>query len=496
MGSCCSTCELADVVGCDPLDLVLANPQLPWRHTGRGMALELHAGDVVRTPDGRELELHSTRAAQRLERGTASRTGDATFATYSSDANFVASWGKVAATLNAEGIGEGDALFSHAQEQFTSAFDQMLSSNIDEATALQGAQQLVVAGQTVAGAIGQVQGLVSAAASSSPGAAFQQFTGTLVAVASLAGPVSAGAGAAIALGAQVVGTVLNDLFGGPPSVATLCNANLQFVPTFVVECVATEAPQIDPGSYSWRRFPVPGGKQVDGSSDDVWFAQGWTATAFTWTGATWFATSLLVDHLNGQDNRRPIEIAFLPNVQGNAPGSQNLGYWQAQNIGATGGDLGAMVWAAWKANAELKLNGAKGADDWQVFSHVVQLWNRAHDGGTYEDLTPSDPLYGSLVTQVREHSGLVAEYLVDGNLRVYTGPQKSAAAAHRVIALHVGGGGGASSSATSTGISTGAKVAIGTGVAGVGLAGLWWYLGKPMSFAAFKHAFGHAFRGA
>jgi hypothetical protein len=391
------------------------------------------------------------------------------FATFASDPQFSSAWGTVAGVLQSEGA---SALEVRAtQEQFADAFSQMTSPgiNLDAGQALAGAQQLMLAGRTVSGAIAQVKGLASAAAGGDPGPAFSAFAGTLVAAATTAGVVSAGVGAMVVLGATLVGDALSGLFGGAPTVARLCDVDLTQQPTFIADCVASFAPVVMPGAFGWRRFPEP-----SNGPDRVWWAQGIGAASFRWgdpSPGAWLATSLFVDHMHGQDGRRPIDIAFLPNRDGQG----ELTWWQASAapgaypgaMGAPG--FGAAFFSAWKANAEYKLNGCKAAPDWQVLLHTVRLWNRAHTGWNYYDITPASPQIGGLVTALRNNvgndpAGAPTNYMVGGNLRMYTGapvaqPVAMRVVPSRVVSLHVGAGASTAMHAASLAVGAGGAVA-------------------------------------
>lgn len=365
MGSCCATCELADVVGCDPLDLVLANPQLPWRHTGRGMALELYAGDIVRTPDGRELELqHATVRTT----GGPGQAGQVEFGATDFGSDHL---------VLGQSLPVGYQLWNNLHD---TRFVMQSDGNL-----------VAYTGQVVwaSGTYGQTQAVE---AKLQPDGAFEILDGNGRALWSNG---KGGSGGVVVV-VQDDGNIVEYTKDGTPVWAT--NSQKNNGPfAAILDALGTI------GSYL----------QVAG-----------TVFGFPLTNINTMV-------LTGQS---PLD--------------------------------------ALKADVTIAINDKKIAEAVSSGDYM-QAWGLAtHNGAIFDASLPTPPgqQYANGVT--------------------VPAPAQPA----RVVTLHVGGAG--ASTPAPTGMSTGAKVAIGTGVAGVGLAGVWWALGKPMSLAAFKHAFGHASRGA
>jgi hypothetical protein len=454
--------------------------------------------------------------------------GDLSFQTLVQNPQFSAAWSGVESTLHSEGASALDVL--GAQDVMANAFStatEQLGYNGDQA--LSAATQLTIAGQTIGGAVAQVEGLVNVAKGGDPGAIVQTFTGTLVAAAVAAGAVSAGVGALVVAGAALVGAALDSLLGGGSKPGyQVCSSNFSNPPTYVVGCLASFSPAVSPGAYSYKPFPDP---KVKG--DAWWFGLGPNASGFAsftdWHGAH-FAAQFHSAPFPGSAPGVYLSSGFVgtPALPGAPPmgpvGARPIDDgWpdyqllanDAQVPDPRAPDFQPGLFQAWKANAQLQLNGCNSAKWSDVLLHFVRTWNRAHDGSSYIDVHPASylspqpgkaggPATPSKIdrswaaTQIAELQHTVGpdtdpanpvNYMrADGSLRIYTGARKVPPRPVKIIALHLGppppkkvialhlgprGAVGAKAPASAP-MSTGAKVA-GVAGAGAGAAVLWWF---------------------
>lgn len=397
------------------------------------------------------------------------RFGLGAFGDHAGDPAFMAAWGAIEKQMQSEGAGSSD--IDEAKNLFSSTVEQLYAQpGVDAGKAIEGAQQLVMYGKTVAGAVSQVSQLAQLANNSNSADAAKMavnLTGTMIGLAVAAAPATAGVGAAIIAGLTILVGVLQNAgwFGDQTPQQEVCsNKSYTFScgnPSWVVGCVCVwdQNGPVVPGSPAWRRFP-------DQSSP--WFDP--KQATFQWQGAQWGAPS--------GSKARPIDWAFPPyhkiqcdvaNAKAGAP---------------TGvGDFLNAFFTAWKLNREYALNGLKVQDDWQVFVRVVRAWNKARLPGSGYDFTADssgsflDPSINcannsggyyvqSLVQQIINNN---QTDILNGNaVHIHTGTALLNITGHPILA----GG----KSATSTGTSsTAATVAKGTvaaaaaGAAGIGI---------------------------
>ena len=297
------------------------------------------------------------------------------------DPQFKAAWDDVKTQL----IAEGQTDFSIAQSALADSFNQMSSQlGVDPAEVYSAARDYVKLGHTIMGAVNTAQGLIQTARGGNPVAFVNQFTGTMIGLATTVGPLSAGVGAAII---GVVGAIVSileqaHLFSPAPSAGGNSAYGIPYgqKPIFLVGDLGgwpiNTATQIAPGSPDWRPFPDP-----SNPTDAPWFADGnngvgdWRQGYFGYGGPgsdpSW--------HPNRTD--RPIDIAFpMYALGGHDQGGTPVAYGIEQMQG--GNDFTQAFCAAWKLNAAYALNGLKPQDDWQVLAHTLRMWNRAHSDST------------------------------------------------------------------------------------------------------------------
>lgn len=258
----------------------------------------------------------------------------------------------------------------------------VLSQSADAAKAVDAAKNLIVSGKTILGAVNHVEGLIAVAQGGNSQATFQAFTGTMIGLATTAGVLTAGVGAAVAFGLTVAMDFFQNigLFGAAPSGVSLpgCSPNVTFnpAPTLAVGCVALTDAHDDPnagaiqhGSPYWRTFPKGSG----GNTNDARWYEAPAPNYIQWAGSpngpmyTWAPAGF---------GPRLIDVAF--------PDWHLIACTSAIPAG-----LEAFTTAfnqAWVSNKEYEFNGLKSQKDSVVFDHMVQIWNRAHDGSTYVDL--------------------------------------------------------------------------------------------------------------
>jgi hypothetical protein len=287
---------------------------------------------------------------------------------------FSAAWSGVEGQL----VAEGESDLTGAKIAMADAFSQISSSSfgVTVQQAAQAAQQYVLMGQTVLGAVNMIVGMAelpSAARDKAVLAFTGTMIGTLTTVAIGAGAVTAGLGAAIVLGVGAILSVMQSegLIGGkPPAAGTICGVGYTSQPDFVVGCLGGWGPKVAPGSPNWRPFPEPGN-----ATDKVWFQPGSFGPG-NWRGAFFGVGSSGADQRWGKSGNpnppsntwRPIDEAFDAYnavVEGLVPGPQ--GFPESYRT-------------AWKANGEYAFNGLAVQPDWAVLVHTLRMWNRGHNG--------------------------------------------------------------------------------------------------------------------
>lgn len=410
---------------------------------------------------------------------------------------FAQAWQPVQSQLVAEGNSLTSTAMQAAQNTFTTEFEGLTQSQVGTSVqqALQGAQQYVIAGQTLYGAVQNVVGLVQAAQTGNPVQGVESFVGVMVAAAVAATPLTAGLGAAIVGAVDTVLTILQaaGLFGSAPAGSEVCPGfnmtNVAFViprtdPQGGNTCcgVATTPAQIAPGAPTWRSFPNP-----NSSSDAAWFQPN-PSGQLTWNDATFAfpatAASLptILPNQTASTAPRPIDAAFPQ--------------YHSLECLPTGSDLMSQFYAAyfsaWKLNAAYALNGLKPQSDAQVLLQTLIFWNKANFStstaiiaSATESLVaagatcPSGLTYlSSLVTGVLGLSTGGESWIgSDGqSLVIYTGGIKTVVS---VIKIPVGlapvkAGSSAPTASTSSAYSSSTAATVATGaalVAGTALAG-------------------------
>jgi hypothetical protein len=436
------------------------------------------------------------------------------------DPHFASAWGEVSTQLQAEGTAD----LTGAKIALSNSFDQLASQSfgLSPQDAADAAKKFVLAGQTIMGAVETVQSLVRAAEDASPAevlAVAQTFVGTMIGVATAAGAVSAGIGAAIVAVITIAISLLESsglLAGFTPTGVTYKNCyNLHFDPTpdWLAGCVGFKGQKTSPGAPNWRQFPNP----IKDPTDNLWYippngdysTMSQAASLGSWRGLQIWA---------GLFNGLPINEAFPAYIQleywglpvGAYVGSPD-GKFRVVGAGsrctrvlsspisnALSNDFVSGYITAWKANAEFALNGLKAQDDWMVLQHFIRVWNRAHSSATTVTVQPVQdtsglPLYGmpywqNLVYQMA--SGGKDPKLQDasGNLLINTGPTL---APKKTVSLHLGIG-------PSTGLSTPVKVAVGAAVVGgaaVASTAVYAFATKTAFSAVWKNLWKFAIRG-
>lgn len=483
--SLAATRELANALGVDQLELLRANRHRAWTVEDGVFAFEsVRPGDVFRLPDGREAHVFMMGSGS-------SGLGD--FQTAMQVPEFAQAWSEVQTQIQGEGGSDLDLLA--AKNALGSAFEGLTGvggiMEGDASGALSAAKGLVIAGNTVAGAVHHVESLIAAAQGADPAQAFQLFTGTLIGIAVSSGALTAGIGAVIVAG---VGAALSfmeqaGLFGTAPQGTQICSGLYQNpAPTLQVGCVGTQAQPVKPGSPYWRRFPKPSG----GNEGD----------------ATWYTDSYV--SWAGSPNGPKSEWGSYPRTRLIDDAFPDYHYLACQGTIAGLETFSQMFTQAWVANKEYELNGLKSQPDWAVLSNVVRVWNRAHDGSTYVDVKPAakpfvaqpapaagggwggcpsglPPLFQTCVSALIANADSSTPIVSGGAaIRINTGAQKIV---KKYIPLHLGVS-ATKPSAPAAGLSTGTKVAIGAGVVGAAGVGLWAAVGQPLTLAAAQAAFG------
>lgn len=339
------------------------------------------------------------------------------------NSGYASAWAPVAAQLSAEGIGPGSTDLLAAQTAFDQAFTSLSGSLGGDAA--NAAAKYVMTGMTALGSLSQVVGLVQAGQSGEPPAGLLEgFTGTMIGVLTGAGAVSAGAGAAIVVAADVIISLLQQagLFGSPAQGTNICGSTVSGnLPQYMMPSPSTYGGQpptciavwdtywdsthntnsIAPGSPAWRKFPVPSSNAFGGGPDAVWFVQnvsnmgGASRLQWSWTpkgaaqGVSYLRGAVFI---NSSQSIRLIDVAFpvYHHMECEA--------FAAIPLAPIPGDVGVYAqfqqafFAALKLNWESAMNGIQPQPDYKVLIAVLRVWNRAHAPGAGVTLQPSSNL--------------------------------------------------------------------------------------------------------
>jgi hypothetical protein len=387
----------------------------------------------------------------------------------SSDPNFQAAWGEVQAQLNVEGA--GTTQLNSAKTAFVNSFEQIAGQGFSSSDPIGAAKAYVMTGQTILGAVNTVTSLVSSI-QNAPAQAIQDFTGVMVGLAGAT--LSAGIGAAIVVGVEIALSVMQSagLFP-PPShcdypVGSLC-------------ATSTNSVRVPPGSGAWRRFP-----DSTNPNDAVWFQPN-PPQAWGWNDLILFKPTF-------GTTERPIDQGF-PN------------YNMIEAMASRGDAFEQAFASAWKGNQAFLLNGLQPQPDYQVLIHALRLWNRTHAGPMHTVQVMyviTSPYLFSLTTDAYTFAGDGDGIKMNGTVGMNTGalivpPVAPVAplAPHHVISLHIQHGAITAPAPvvpTTSGLSTGAKVAVGgaavTGAALLGAVAYGYLKGEAVD-AVLKGAWRH-----
>jgi hypothetical protein len=167
-------------------------------------------------------------------------------------------------------------------------------------------------------------------------------------------------------------------------------------------------------------------------------------------------------------------------------------------------DFFRAYYRAWQHTAEWSINGyaIQQLSPWALFAKTQLAWNAAHTGPSVALIAtpyPSHYASGACISYGAPNDPGSVSYigaLLNGDIdgqnhldktpQLNIGPSNQSASLANLIT--------SASGSTSSSSSAGKKVAVAAGVGGVALAALWLALGRPLSWAAFKAAFGHAWR--
>ena len=406
-----------------------------------------------------------------------------------------AAWQSIQNELATEGANQLDVL--GAKTAFANSFAQLTGQfGVDPQTALNAATSYAMQAQTLLGAVNNVSGLIAAAndPATAPGALISSFTGTLVAIAIAAG-ASAGVGGAIVAAVAAVLQILQSVgwLPQPPQGATIpgCAGRVHITNpdnVIVIGCTVGVYPSKDATQVAsaqnkgWRRFPEP-----TNTADAGWFVANTSSSTrsgpFSWQGGAW----------EGDGDPRLVDLAW--------PQYHHLECERQNLLPGAPGQFQSAFFAAWKLNREMQLNGQRAAEDWQVLLHTIELWNRAHEAGqpytfpakgTDQDFMPASAdcsTYGTYGPYVSFLGADIASKSGQGqpqSVTINTGALKTVLRQAGTPSLFKPLG-------APTGLSTGAKVALGAGVVAAGAAGAWLALGRPVSVEAAKLALGRIF---
>jgi hypothetical protein len=397
--------------------------------------------------------------------------GQADFnALISADPHFASAWGDIQTQLVTEGVTD----FTGAQQAFTDSFQQLASQSfglsLDTGTvgnAYATAKQYVMTGQTIAGAVSTVTGLIGSIESNTmqPLAVMQTFTGTMLGLLAVAGVPTAGIGAAI-VGAIGVGiAVIQQLTGSPPQPQIIGYTNCGYIlneqPNWIAGCLGAWGIVNSPDTNDWRPIPEPSNPAdavwfqsgqvgpgqwcvpIQGGSDCSFFGirgngkdQGYNSPGSTYA---WGPPVNGVNPAGGDTSQRPIDNAFPGASQLNntaigtgttsiyaAVVEQGAGLSQIDTTGwdptwiASLQDFTKAYVAAWKANASYVLNGLAAQPDYVVLAHLLRMWNKSHVGPTWS-LLPSNTSYLGGVVAAGFHASQFADLALNGGLKLNLG---------------------------------------------------------------------------
>lgn len=330
---------------------------------------------------------------------------------------FSSAWNEVKGQITAEG-GSGLDVQS-AQDTLVKTYSDLTTGQlaVDSSDALGYAKDFTMTAKTVMGAVNTASGLIAAAKGASSPAQMasvaNMFTGTMIAVATAAGAVSAGIGALIVAGAAVAIEVLQaiGLFGSSSASYKVCNLTSENQPTIVINCVYSSTAQPNQtGSAAWRTFPDP-------IQDPGWYAPPAMPMFLIaiWHGDAWSSD---------QDHGQRLIDAALPH------------YAQLEKEVPAASDTSILAnfkhafFTAWKANQEYAFNGLKTQPDWSVLTHAVRVWNKAHNDTSFVDLAAGNkilPYEATLMADVLRNVSAndSTNHMVRGCLRIHTGPIKT-----------------------------------------------------------------------
>lgn len=354
----------------------------------------------------------------------------------------------------------------------TSAGNLAVQAGVTPEDAIHAAAKYTAVTKTIAGVASHVEGLMQAAQSGPSSQVVSQMAGLVVTVAVAAG-ASAGIGAAVMLGAALVGKLLDEIgvFGNLKGVDVGGGVHCDPPPTFVVNHSCFWDPIVhDPSSPNWRKFP---------STASINSGEPWPGFLASPEYSTETGRARLIDRMFPQFHQLECE--------------QTVGYAldgvRLQDVGLAKGaaiyDFLASYFGAWKANKEYTLNGLQAAEDWQVLLSTVWAWNRLHEPGDGYDFTPVNksemlnaneacrsgmkPYVSMLIEDVLNSSE--SSKAPGGKIHIYTGPPKTIPIDKpRLLRLGLIHFDPAPTKSTAT------KVVAGTlGTAAVGTLGLWLY---------------------
>ena len=392
----------------------------------------------------------------------------ADFAELETHAEFRSAWSQIATQLNAEGASGLD--LQAAQDTLVKSYTDLTTGQlaVDTTAALNAAKDFTLTAKTVMGAVDMAQGMIAAAKGASTpaqvAAVANMFTGTLVAVTVFAGAVSAGLGSLIVAGVGIVLSILGDLglFGDTGGGYNICGATSSNAPSILVGCAfSPTASRTANGAASWRSFPASA----------EWFDPFFVSGGFSWYGDPWFTSA--VGHF-GQPRAIDLALPDYSRLEAEIP------VWSDDSPLA---NFRRAFFTAWKANKEYAFNGLKVQDDWQVLTHVVRVWNKAHLATSTYDLGLGDgvmPYEASLLSDALNNLSAndATNNLVNGKFRINTGALQTSVPRKVIIRITVPLN---AATAPAGAMSTTTKVVLGTSiVAGSALAG-------TALYAALKH---------
>jgi len=403
--------------------------------------------------------------------------GDVSLSDIDANASYSTAWTSIQKQMVNEGASQDDLAaaktdFAYALSGLGPGLQDLPGSQLIDA-----AKQYVVAGRTVAGALSQVTSLTAASMQSRvpPQAAVQAFTGTLIGVAGIAGAaasVSAGVGAVIVIGIEMASQLISAIIAPTPPPNVCQGANFTIGSQNSGQLCVFGSVVSASGSQDWRSFP-----DHNNPDDAAWF------TPISQLGQKFQPQGQGASY-NGSFDWRDIRVSFSSGWSGMTPAdlaeiTPNGQFSEGAMVAAM--DMGTlpnqvanflrMYNSAWKANKELALNGMKSADDSDVLTHAVRIWNRSHSNSS----TYTFPGYyrtglESLAKAINDAGGFdVAP--TNGTIQINIGPEK-------VTLLPFMTGGtktttttttSTTTTSTATKVATGTAVVAGTAAAGVGV---------------------------